>query len=118
MMVQRGDVVLVCFPFSSGTGAKLRPALVIQSDANNARLTNTIVAAIMSTTHRSHQPSQLLIETATPVGVQSGLVQDSVVTCENVATIETRLIHSKIGSLPPATMIAIGDCLKSAMGIE
>ena len=30
--MRRGDVVLVDFPFSTGGGAKVRPALVIQND--------------------------------------------------------------------------------------
>ena len=53
MKVGRGDVVLVRFRFSSGTGAKVRPALVLQSDRNNQRLANTIVAMITSTTERA-----------------------------------------------------------------
>jgi mRNA-degrading endonuclease toxin of MazEF toxin-antitoxin module len=51
MKLQRGDVVVVRFPFSSGAGAKLRPAVVVQNDVNNSRLQNVIVAAITTTTH-------------------------------------------------------------------
>lgn len=88
MTPQRGDVVLVRFPFSSGTGSKVRPAVVVQCDRNNQRLTNIIVAAITTTTHRSGEPTQLLIEIATPQGRQSGLLKDSVITCENcIATL-------------------------------
>lgn len=43
MNVQRGEVVLVDYPYASGTGAKVRPALVIQNDRDNQRLLNTIV---------------------------------------------------------------------------
>jgi mRNA-degrading endonuclease toxin of MazEF toxin-antitoxin module len=32
MKVGRGDVFLVDFPFSTGGGAKVRPALVVQND--------------------------------------------------------------------------------------
>ncbi len=68
MTPQRGDILLVRYPFSSGAGAKVRPALVIQSDHNNKRLTNVIVAAVTTTTHRSNEPTQLFIEVAAPVG--------------------------------------------------
>ena len=55
-VLHRGDIVLVNFPFSSGTGSKLRPAL--QSDHNNQRLTtNVIVGAITTTTRRHHEPT-------------------------------------------------------------
>jgi len=46
MKVQRGDVILIDHPFSDGSGSKVRPALVVQSDARNALLTETIVALI------------------------------------------------------------------------
>jgi len=45
-MTQRGDVVVVAFPFISGGGGKNRPALVVQCDRDNQRLSNTIVAMI------------------------------------------------------------------------
>ena len=37
MNVQRGDVVLVDYPYPGGGGAKVRPALVIQNDRDNRR---------------------------------------------------------------------------------
>jgi hypothetical protein len=36
MRVNRGDVVLVDYPFTTG-GAKVLPALVVQNDRDNAR---------------------------------------------------------------------------------
>jgi len=111
MKLQRGDVVTVSFPFSSGTGGKVRPALIVQADANNQRLSNLIVAAITTTTHRNDQPTQLLIEVATPVGQVTGLLHDSVATCENLATLEKSLVHRKLGLLPAAEMIKIDQCL-------
>jgi mRNA-degrading endonuclease toxin of MazEF toxin-antitoxin module len=62
MNVQRGDVVLVDYPYSSGTGAKVRPVLVIQNDRDNQRLLNTIVVQITSVNRRALEPTQLLIE--------------------------------------------------------
>ncbi len=118
MMFYRGDIVTVLFPFSSGTGAKHRPALVLQNDANNRRMTNVIVAAITTTKHRSGQPTQLLVEFASPVGQQSGLAHDSVVTCENLATIDKSLLRRKLGSLTDEAMKQIDLCLKVSLGIE
>jgi len=117
MTIQRGDIVLVWFPFTSGTGGKLRPGLIVQNDQNNQRLGNTIVAAITSTTHRSNQPTQLLIQLATPEGTASGLLFDSAITCENLATVEQRLIQRKIGSLPVASMLKVDECLKASLGL-
>src|SRR2546425_673946 len=81
MNVQRGEVVLVDYPYAAGGGAKVRPVLVIQNDRDNQRLLNTIVAQITSVTRRALEPTQLLIEIATSEGQQSGLRQDSAVNC-------------------------------------
>jgi hypothetical protein len=42
MRVSRGDIVLVDYPFSDRTGSKVRPALVVQADHLNHRITDTI----------------------------------------------------------------------------
>jgi len=87
MTVTRGDVVLVHFPFASGRGSKIRPALVVQADHNNSRMANTIVVQITTNLRRVGEPSQLFIDPATAEGRPSGLVSPSAVTCENIATI-------------------------------
>jgi mRNA interferase MazF len=62
MNVQRGNVVLVDYPYAAGSGTKVQPVLVIQNDRDNQRLLNTIVAQITSVTRRALEPTQLLIE--------------------------------------------------------
>lgn len=116
MALKRGDVVLINMPFASGTGGKVRPVLVIQSDHNNTRLVNTIVAGITSNTSRTgHEPTQLLIDISTPEGVQSGLHQSSAITCENVATIEQSKILHTLGRLPTTLMQKVDGCVKAAL---
>jgi mRNA interferase MazF len=118
MSVKRGDIILVPLPFSSGTGGKVRPALVVQSDHNNQRLSDTIVAVITKTTHRTGwEPTQLLIDLTTPTGQQSGLLHTSVVKCEHLATLDQTLILRVIGSLPPTTMAQVDACLRAALGL-
>lgn len=53
MNYQRGDIILADLPFSDGSGSKIRPALVVQSDRNNARLDDVILALITRTTRRA-----------------------------------------------------------------
>ena len=43
-MIQRGDVLMVAFPYTDGRQGKHRPAVVVQCDRNNRRLANTLVA--------------------------------------------------------------------------
>jgi len=118
MRVQRGDIVLLPIAFTSGGGGKLRPALVVQSDHNNVRLNDTIVAIITKTTHRAtREPTQLLIDINTPEGQQSGLLHTSAVKCEHIATVSVGDISRVVGSLPPGTMTQIERCLKAALAI-
>ncbi len=118
MKVQRGDIVLLDMPFAQGGGSKIRPALVVQSDHNNSRLTNTIVAAITRNVSRAHEPTQFFVDLSTPIGQQSGLLANSAVTCENLFTAGQSFVIRKIGQLPPAAMRQIDVCLKAALGIS
>jgi mRNA interferase MazF len=71
MPIKRGDVILAYLPNVGSPGGKVRPALIVQSDHNNAHLNETIIAAITSNTSRVHEATQLLIEVATPEGAAS-----------------------------------------------
>lgn len=117
MNVQRGDVVLLDYPYSSGGGAKVRPALVVQNDRDNQRLTNTIVVQITSVTGRTLEPTQLLVEVSTLGGQQSGLRQDSVVNCANILTLDKRKILRRLGDLPGSVLKQVDRCLVSALGL-
>lgn len=99
---QRGDVVLALFPNSNLLSAKLRPALIVQADGLNTGLPQLIVAMITSKTHRASHTSRVLVVVASPVGRQSGLglLSDSVVMADNLATITETAIHRVIGTLP------------------
>jgi mRNA interferase MazF len=118
MKLHRGDIILVTFPFSDGTGGKRRPAVVVQADTNNERLKNTIVAMITSTTDLAAQePTQLLIDRQMPEGEQSGLLHTSAIKCENLLTIEQRMVVKAIGTLPQAVMARVDLCLKKSLGL-
>ena len=114
MSVSRGDVVLVDYPFSDRTGSKVRPALVVQTDTLNQRITDTILVAISRSTHRA-SATQIFIDLKTPEGAQSGLRQDSMVQCENILTFDQRLVIATIGNLPTPIMRHVNVCLRQAL---
>ena len=119
MNVERGDVVLIDYPYSRGGGSKVRPVLVIQNDRDNCRLANTVIAQITSRTDRTKdEPTQLLIDLATPEGQQSGLRTHSAINCVNIFTVHRDDVLRKLGSLPDATMRQIDECLKAALDIK
>lgn len=115
MNVQRSEVVLVDFPYTVGTGSKVRPALVIQNDRDNARLASTIVAQITGTTHRALEATQVLIDLNTSEGRQSGLRFDSVANCVNLVSLDKTKVLRCLGSLPASLMRQVNDALKAAL---
>jgi mRNA interferase MazF len=116
MSVARGDVVLVDFPFSDRTGSKVRPALVVQADILNRRITDTILASISRSTHRA-SATQFSIDISTAEGARSGLRQNSMIQCENLLTYDQRLIVAKIGELSAPLMQRVNDCLRAALDL-
>jgi mRNA interferase MazF len=117
MTFDRGDVVIALFPNADGSPPKPRPVLVIQADSYNAKLQNLIVAAITTNLAHASDRASLFIDLTTPDGAASGLRQDSVVSCVNLATISETLVAKRIGWLSPALMARVNDCLRAALGM-
>ena len=113
--MKRGDIVLLDYPYTDGSGSKVRPVLIVQNDRDNQRLMNTIVALITKNVSRVHEPTQLLIDGATLDGQQSGLNQSSAVACGNLFTVAQTNVRRVIGTLPPSAMAQIDSCLKAAL---
>ena len=118
MNVQRGDVVLVDFPFPRGGGSKVRPALVVQNDSDNGRLLTTIVAQVTGNIQRAAESTQVLINISTPDGKQSGLQFDSVVNCVNLVTLDKTRVLRRIGHLPDALMQNVETALKAVLALS
>src|SRR4051812_47769030 len=115
--MKRGDVILA-FVLNMGSTGKKRPALIVQSDQNNSRLNETIIAAITSNLANVPQAHQLLIELATPEGAATGLLHDSTIRCERLHTIPQANMDRVIGALSDAPMQKINDCLKASLEIS
>ncbi len=119
MKVERGDIVLVDFPYSDQTGGKIRPALVVQSDMWNQRIDDTILALITSSSQRRiGATTQYFIDVSTVEGHLTGLHINSIVQCENLNTQDQNLILRIIGKLSETAMEQIDKCLQSALGIR
>jgi mRNA interferase MazF len=95
-------VVLVLFPNSDLRTAKTRPALIIQADNLQTNVNQVVVAMITSQMQRAGHPSRVSVLISTSEGQQSGLLADSVVMTDNLATVIEAAISRGIGSLPMA----------------
>lgn len=111
---KRGDVVLVLFPNTDLRTAKRRPALVVQADNLQTGVSQVIVAMITSRMFRANHPSRVTIVVSTPEGQHSGLLSDSVVMTDNLATILETEIDRVIGSLP---MTDVNNALRHTLDL-
>jgi mRNA interferase MazF len=115
--MRRGDIVIVPFPFQDRPGEKLCPAVVVQSDAENQRLANTIVAMITGNLGDAAQPTTVMVDPSLPDGAGSGLHGPSLVKCYNLAAIRQRRILQVIRQLSRPLQEELDLALKSALGL-
>ncbi len=101
MNYRRGDIVLVLFPDSNLRTSKRRPALIVQADKLDTGLSQLIVAMITSNLARAGHPSRVLVRVGKGSGL--GLLMDSVIMTDNLATIHESEIDQVIGHLPEST---------------
>jgi mRNA-degrading endonuclease toxin of MazEF toxin-antitoxin module len=87
--MRRGDVVLVDWIYSDRAGSKLRPAVVVQSDALNTIIPDTVLVAITGKS-RAAATEVMLDPTQEP---QAGLTRVSFAVCNNLMTLDQSLIH-------------------------
>ena len=110
----RGDVVLVLFPHSDLQSAKTRPAIVVQADDLGADLAQVIVAMISGRMFRAGHPSRVVVRRDTAEGRSAGLLSDSVIMTDNLATVAELAIDRVIGKLP---MHEIDQSLRHTLGL-
>ncbi|MGI8586832.1 MAG: type II toxin-antitoxin system PemK/MazF family toxin [Chloroflexia bacterium] len=100
LLLKRGDIVLALFPHSNLRTAKTRPALVVQADNLQTGVPQLIDAMITSKMSRIPHPSRVAVIRSTPTGQRSGLLMDSLVMSDNLATVAEVAVERVIGRLP------------------
>jgi mRNA interferase MazF len=116
MPFRHGDVVLVLFPDANLRTAKRRPALVVMADGLNTGLPQTIVAMITSNPARAGHPSRLQVPKASAQGAAMGLLTDSVIMTDNLATVWQSEIDRVIGRCP--VMAQVQTSLSHTFGLS
>ncbi|WP_321506796.1 type II toxin-antitoxin system PemK/MazF family toxin [uncultured Methanoregula sp.] len=91
----KGKIVLVHFPFTDLTAAKLRPALVIHET-----LQDVIVAFVSSRVPTQLTGSDLSISEDSPAFSDTGLKVSSVIKFDKIATVSKDLVEGEIGEIP------------------
>lgn len=115
MPYKRGDVVLVLFPDSNLRTAKRRPALVVQADNLVSGLPQTIITMITSNMARAGHRSRVTLLLNSREGKETGVLMDSVVMTDNLATVRESEIDRRLGTI--ADMSAIDQALRHTLGL-
>ena len=115
--MNRGDVVLVCFPHPSGARGKKRPAVVVQSDAYNQAVKTVVVAEVTKNLTMASDAACLFIDVTTLEGQATGLMRSSVVSCLLLATIDRDRVDKVLGALSPAMNNGLNNCVRAALGM-
>jgi len=90
----KGKIVLIPFPFTDLSFAKLRPVLVIHEGKRDV-----IVAFISSRIPAEISETEVMITSKHPVFKSTGLKTDSVIKLDKIATTLKELIVGELGEI-------------------
>lgn len=108
----KGKIVLIPFPFTDLTSAKLRPALVLYEGDSDV-----VVAFISSRlTGISANTSVLLLKHTEGFDL-TGLKVDSVIRLDKVATISKKLILGELGEISGKLIAEVNDKICNTLKI-
>lgn len=109
-MYKRGDIIAIHFPFSDGSGVKLRPALVL----SNSSIENTgdVVLAMITSSVREED---IKIE-LTPDKVSEQLPKQSYVKCHRLFTIHKSLLLGKISTVNSGCLTEVTKAILKIIG--
>lgn len=114
--MKRGTIVLTRFPFTDLSSNKRRPALVVSPD--NKSSADVIVAFITSVVPDHFSETDLLIDTKHQDFKKSGLLKNSLIKLDKLATLNKTIFSGELGSVSDATLLVVNKKLKSALGLK
>lgn len=117
MSLQRGDIVLVPFPFTDLSRQKARPALVVSPPHSSARSPDTILAAISSKVPEVASEFEIVIQQDSPEFALTGLRVSSVIRVAKLVTMQQSLIFSTLGKLSKPVLRLFDEAIARAVGL-
>lgn len=114
MSLSRGDVVLITFPFSDLTSAKVRPALVLSHQKHAVRSEDVLVCLITSNMARKGF-CLIPIDEKHPDYHQTGFKVPSAIIADKIHTLNQTLIKRKLGEIRIPTIKEVQSHLKEIL---
>lgn len=116
-LVTRGSIVLIRYPFTDLTAAKVRPAMVVTPDFMIPRLDDVLCLFISSSMPEDLLPTDLVLGMNAPSFEKSGLKSPSVFRTHKLALLHKRLVLRVLGEADGALFGAINSRLRIALGL-
>lgn len=115
--MKRGKVILAPFPFTDLTGSKVRPAVIVSSDARHGA---DVIIAFISTVFdpANLQPTDVLLQSSDSDFPATGLKASSVFKRDKLATVSRTIILGELGDVPPALQAKLDAKLKLALDLK
>jgi len=117
MKYEKGDVVVVKFPFLLKEGREVRkgrPALVVNNSEIRRRYNDIVLPAITSQTPSEIMEMEIVLEPEN----STGLVKKSLLRLDFIMTIPEELVSRRIGVISEQVMKIVDDKLKALFGIK
>jgi mRNA interferase MazF len=112
--MNRGDIVIVDWPYSDLSGSKLRPAVVVQADFLNGLVDDTVYVKVQS---QRYAIPGTEVELDPAAETLSGLKHLCYASCKDLLTREQARVHHALGVLSDAAMRQIDACLRTVLEI-
>lgn len=109
---ERGDIVLVPFPFTDQTTTKKRPAVVISSNNYNNASLDIVIMAVTSRTEKTYGIGECLIKN----WKEASLLKPSSIK-PAISTIEQNMVLKKLGRLSSEDMTSMDKVLKELLDL-
>jgi mRNA interferase MazF len=116
-IVKRGSVVLICYPFTDLTGAKVRPALVFTPDHLLSRLEDVLCLFISTAIPEELLPTDFVLEPGHVSFRNTGLKRRSVLRMHKLALLHKALVLRVLGEGDQALMHEVNQRLRLALGL-
>ena len=108
--LNKGDVIVVKFPFASSLKYKARPAVIISNSNYNQNSRNTYIILAIS----SQIDNKLQIEKEIIFWKEAGLLKPSILK-SSIATIEQEFVIKKLGHLKNNDKILLNNLLNEIL---
>jgi len=112
MYYKRGDVILVAFAFTDGTGNKIRPVVVISTEKLIAQRGDLVVAAITANLKTIRYGDYTVQKWR-----KAGLAKPSKVT-PVITTVNENLVLNRLGRMHSIDMDGCAAKLRDALGFD